>query len=80
MKHEGKRIPISFKIRKVVTKWRDFPLCPDVIYKLLVVFFFFNYSCLVSGMEERQIIDECAFSDGGGGDVSTACGRGRKED
>lgn len=65
MKHKGKRIPIPFKISKVVTKWRDFPLCSEVIYKV-VLFFFFCYSCLVSGMGKRQIIDECAFSDVGG--------------
>lgn len=64
MKHEGKRIPVPFKINKFVTKWRDFPLCSEVIYK--VVGFFFYYSCLVSGMGKGQIIDECAFSDVGG--------------
>lgn len=38
MKHEGKRIPIPFKISKIVTKWSDFPLCSEVNYK--VGFFF----------------------------------------
>lgn len=34
-------------------------MCSEVIYKVG----FFYYSCLVSGMGKRQIMDECAFSD-----------------
>lgn len=34
-------------------------MCFEVIYKVG----FFYYSCLVSGMGKRQIMDECAFPD-----------------